>query len=207
MATMVERKMQSTQKEIEKLTKSLARYQGILEKKVAKCESLGCNWTRDEFFQHRDTDMTQEQDEAYFDKGIAEMNVEDTQRRLQKAQNRLSKLMPQEESVEQDRKEHERLSGIEKKWLSMTAEEIKADYERWLKQFKADCLKDGIIIEDASNNFICGQTAKGERFYMAINNGFTERSFHCYTLRVDGQTVFTSGDFVTAYRYIKKEEA
>lgn len=85
-----------------------------------------------------------------------------------------------------------------------TPEERKAEYEKWLAQFKADCLKDGIVIDKASNSWITGKTKSEKSFCLSINNGFTERSFHCYTLTIDGATIFTSGDFSTAYRYIKK---
>ena len=48
MATMIEKKMNSIIKEIEKLNKSLERHQGLLQKKIEKCEKLNCNWTKEE---------------------------------------------------------------------------------------------------------------------------------------------------------------
>lgn len=204
MATMNERKLESIKKEIEKLNKSLARYNTILAKKVSKCESLNCNWSRDEFFEHRDVDMNDDQYNAYFEKAVAEHDVEDTERRISNAESRLSKMMPKAEADALERQEQERVTTLERSWLKQSTAEREADYQRWLTKFKADCLKDGIIIDHATNNFIDGQTARGERFVMYINNGFTERSLHCYTLMINGLAVFTSGDFSTGYARIKR---
>ena len=204
MATMNERKLESINKEIEKLNKSLARYNDILAKKVSKCESLNCNWTRDEFFAHRDVDMTDAQYGAYFEKSVAEGNVEDTQERLENAKARLEKVSPKVETESLQRQENERVMNLETSWLRKSREELEEEYQRWLKWFKAECLKDGITIERADNVFISGETAGGERFVMDINSGLTERSRHCYTLRINGQTIFTSGDFSTAYARIRR---
>ena len=208
--TMTEKKMNSIQKEIEKLTKSLNRYQGILDKKVAKCEKLNCNWIGNEWFEHRDN-CTPEQDVAHFEMTVAQSNVDDTKRRLENANKRLNKITGkfEEESKKsaEDQKELDRANEIENAWLSgtkKTPEEREAEYQAWLKQFKAECLKDGVVIENASNNFINGITKGGKKFVMYINSGMTERSWHCYTLNIEGNTIFTSGDFSTAYAIIKK---
>ena len=208
--TMTEKKMISIQKEIEKLTKSLNRYQNILDKKVAKCEKLGCNWNGDEWFQNRDT-CTPDQSVAHFEMTVAQSNVDDTNRRLENANKRLEKItgkfeVESKKSAE-DQKELDRAKEIESSWLSShkkSAEELEVEYQAWLKKFKAECLKDGVVIENATNNFINGYTKSGKKFVMYINNGMTERSWHCYTLNIDGQTVFTSGDFSTGYAIVKK---
>lgn len=208
--TMTEKKMISIQKEIEKLTKSLNRYQGILDKKIAKCEKLNCNWIGDEWFDNRDT-CTPDQSVAHLEMMVAQSDVDDTKRRLENATNRLNKITGkfEEESkkADENQKELDRANKIETAWMlgvKKTAEEREAEYQEWLKQFKAECLKDGVVIENATNNFINGNTKGGKKFVMYINCGMTERSWHCYTLRVDGQTIFTSGDFSTAYAIIKK---
>jgi hypothetical protein len=208
--TMTEKQMISIQKEIEKLTKSLNRYQGILDKKVAKCEKLNCNWIDEEWFQNRDT-CTPDQSMAHFEMTVAQSNVDDTNRRLENATKRLNKFTGkfEEESKKsaEDQKELDRAKEIESSWLSVpkkSAEELEAEYQAWLKQFKAECLKDGVVIENATDNFINGTTKSGKKFVMYINCGMTERSWHCYTLRIDGQTIFTSGDFSTGYAIIKK---
>ena len=85
------------------------------------------------------------------------------------------------------------------------AAQRKAEYERWLAEFKAECLKDGIIIDNACGTWFDGTAANGKRFYLDRNNGWTDRSWHCYSLTIGGETVFTSGEFNTAYRYLMKK--
>ena len=200
--TRAEQKVNSINKEIEKLTKSLERYAGILNKKIAKCEKLDCNWTREEMFVKRENnEMSQEQWEAWFDKSLAEGNVEDTQERLDNAFRRLERANKEFEKVAEQIELDEMINDKELQW--MKARELKEEeYYKWLAQFKADCLKDGIIIDEASSNWISGNTKSGKRFTMYINNGWTERSWHSYTLRINGTTYFTSGLFETGYRYL-----
>lgn len=210
MATMIEKKMNSIQKEIEKLNKSLERYQGILNKKIEKCEKLGCNWTKEEWFEYRDN-CTPEQDVAHFEMTVANHNVEDTLRRLENANKRLNKITEkfeaETERIAEEQKEIGRANEIENAWLSTTKktlEEREAEYQEWLKKFKAECLKDGVVIEKATNSFIDGTTKSGKSFIMYTNCGITERSRHCYTLNIDGETIFTSGEFYTAYAIVKR---
>ena len=206
MATMVEKKAESIRKEIEKLEKSLARNKGILEKRIAKAEKVNANWSREEFFQHRDTDMTDAQWAAYFDKYIAESDIEDITERLENAKKRLSKVLPKVDAVEAEKAEDERLDMMESRFYraSKSAEEREAEYQAWLKWFKDECLKDGVVIEEANGWMVYGKTRSGKRFCMFGNSGYTVRSLHCYTLKIDGETIFTSGDFSTAYRIVKK---
>lgn len=206
--TMNEKKMQSIQKELEKLTASLNRYKGFLEKKIAKCEKLACNWTREEMFAKRDSgEMSQKQWEAWFDKSITEGNVEDTERRINNAIKRLEKatdIWEQEsEKSEAEQAFKDRTSGIESGWMKLSQEERKARYEKWLAEFKAECLKDGIVIDEVHSMLISGKTPGEKPFVLYNNCGWTERSLHCYTLRIDGTVYFTSGTFQTCYRYIK----
>ena len=213
MATLTERKMNSIKAEIEKLQKSLATHQARLDKKNAKCELLGCDWTREEMIFHRDEakDMTDKQWSAWFDRKCESSEVADLTDRIANANGRLAKVTGKFE-IESEQKateeaESARSKGLESYWtayFSKTPEQRKAEYEAWLKRFKSECLRDGIIIEEASNNFINGTTANGKKFAMYINNGWTERSFYCYTLNIEGQTIFTSGTFETGYRIIKK---
>lgn len=201
--TMAENKMNSIQKEIEKLEKSLARYQGLLEKKVAKCEKLECNWSDEEYFAKRDAnEVTQEQWSAWFDKSLAEGNVEDTQRRLENAGKRFEKAVAEYEKVAEKTAEDEEISAKELQWLE-AAHKSEEEYYKWLAQFKKECAEDGIIIEEASNNWISGRTATGKKFSMYINEGWTRRSLYSYTLRVNGTVLFTSGLFSTGYKYLK----
>lgn len=208
--TMNEKRMNSIIKEIEKLAKSLERYRGVLEKKIEKCNKFECNWTKEEFLLHRDNDMTEKQWDAYFCKTIAEHDVEDTESRIENAEKRLAKITGKVEADMEVEKQRKEIDSIENAWLSRLKEEVektpeqrKEEYKEWLRQFKADCLKDGIIINEASNICITGNTPLGKRFSIYINNGFTERSFYCYTLKIDGQTIFTSGTFGTCYIVVK----
>lgn len=200
--TMAEKKMNSIQKEIEKLEKSLERYQGLLEKKIAKCEKLDCNWTREQMFEKRENnEMSQEQWSAWFDKSLAEGNVEDTQHRLENACKRFEKAAAEYEKVAEKTAEDERIDAKELEWLE-NRQKSEEEYYKWLEQFKKECAKDGIIIDEASNNWIYGNTASGKKFSMYINDGYTIRSLHSYTLRVNGVVLFTSGLFSTAYKYL-----
>ena len=199
--TMAEKKAMSIEKEIEKLTKSLERYQGIYEKKNELCVKLECDWSNEEMRAHRGVDMTDKQWGAWFDRCVAEGNVQDTQKRLDNAFGRLEKANIQLEKVQERIEEDEMISSKELSWLE--ARQMKEEeYYKWLAEFKADCLKDGIIIENAYADYITGTTRGGKRFSMYINGGWTERSFHSYTLRVDGSVYFTSGLFSTGYKYL-----
>ena len=221
--TMHEKKLQAKEKEIAKIAKSLDRYEAILVKKTALCNKLDCNWTNEEFrsriqqlharhegapvvaFGNDDDLMTQKQHAACFDKGLAESYVKDYRRRLQIAEKQYAKLA---ETVKADNEKNEafrieymRLTEMERKMLAKKAEE---EYQKWLAEFKAECLKDGIEIEDASGSLVHGYTPSKKRFFFAINDGWTERSNHCYSLRIAGNTIFTSGEFWTCYNAVKR---
>ena len=193
MTTMIEKQINKAQKDIEKYTKAIARNQGRLAKWTAK-------------FEANPDDI-----EADINMEIAKDDLEDSKKNLAKAEANLVKLTGKAEAKAEQQVEADRISGMENAWwkamkeeLEKTPEQRKAEYEAWLKEFKAECLKDGIIIKEANANWISGTTANGKRFAMYANSGYTERSWHCYTLRIEGETIFTSGDFSTAYTYIKK---
>lgn len=200
--TMAEKKMNSIQKEIEKLEKSLNRYKGILEKKIAKCEQLDCNWTREQMFEKREgNEMSQEQWSAWFDKSLAENNVEDTQRRLENAGKRFEKAVVEYEKVAEKTAEDEGISAKELEWLE-ASQKNEEEYYKWLEQFRRECAEDGILIDKATSAYIYGNTTSGKQFSLYINSGYTFRSLHSYTLRVNGVVLFTSGLFSTAYKYL-----
>ena len=221
--TMNEKKMESIEKEIAKIAKSLERYEAILAKKTEVCIKLNCNWTDEEyknriqqlharhegaqvvFFGEDDDLITEKQNSAWFDKGIAEDNVEDSKRRLANAEKRYTKISEavrtENEKNEAFKKAYERASEMERKMLAKKSEE---EYQKWLEEFKAECLKDGVVIEDASNWFVRGITPSGKRFFFVINSGYTERSWHCYSLRIEGNTIFTSGEFWRCYNTVKR---
>lgn len=203
--TMNEKKLTSTEKELNKLYKSLDRYMGLYEKKQQKCIKLNCNWTDEEWCQHRDAnDMTDKQYKAYFDMDLQQMYIDDTKHRIIKLEQTLKK---QEQKVKEENEKNEafkveyaRLNNAE---IKLNQDMAKAEYEAWLKKFKQECLKDGIVIEDASAAIVYGTTPSGKRFTILPNNGWTERSQHCYSVRIEHETIFTSGEFWRAYNIVK----
>lgn len=199
--TMAEKKVESIKKEIEKLEKSLERYTGIYNKKAEKCEKLGCKWTDEEMRAHRDVDMTDVQWGAWFEMSVAEMNTKDTQERLEHSFNRLERAEAELDKVQAKIDEANEITAKELSWLN-SMEKKEEEYYAWLSQFRAECLKDGITLDDISNWHITGTTHGGKHFSMYLNDGFTERSLHSYTLRVNGCVFFTSGLFSTGYRYL-----
>lgn len=200
--TRAEQKVNSINKEIEKLEKSLERYTKSLNNKTEKCIKLDCNWTREEMFKKRESgEMTQKQWEAWFDRSVTESYVEDTQESLEKAFRRLEKANGECEKEYEAKQIDLAIANKEANWEAL-AQKKKEEYEKWLAEFKAECLKDGIIINEASSNWISGTTKGGKKFAMYINNGWTERSNHSYTLVINGVTYFTSGLFSTGYKYL-----
>jgi hypothetical protein len=156
---------------------------------------------------------TDEQRWWYTEAWSAEEDLKDTERRIANAEKRLAKLTgkvdEQAAITAANEQEETRIGEVEKHFL--TAEQIEEKrkakeeaYERWLSAFKAECLKDGITIERACASFFEGLTKGGKRFFIDKNCGWTTRSWHCYSLRIDGVTLFTSGEFLTAYRYLMK---
>ena len=84
---------------------------------------------------------------------------------------------------------------INSAWFDMVCAED-AEFEKEQKQWA----KDGITLEAR----YYGTTPNGKRFYIERNNGVTFRSMHCFTLTIDGETIFTSGEFWRAYAEIKR---
>lgn len=216
MATMIERKAESERKEIAKLEKRLEREEAKLAKVTAKAKKMDA-LERKEIWDEVDPEnpMFRKPEHipyvsAFMDYVGACHDVEDTKRKLENAKKRLAALMPKVEALEEESKEAERIGNIERgciKWVTLTEEDLermRAEYEEWLAEFKAECKCDGVTIDEASGAFVNGLTKSGKRFVLYINNGWTDRSFHCYTLRINGETIFTSGEFETAYRVIKK---
>lgn len=216
MATMIERKAESERKEIAKLEKRLEREEAKLAKATAKAEKMDALERKDIWDEPNPENPGWRKPEhipyvsAFMDYIGARYDVEDTKRRLENAKKRLAALMPKVEEQEESNKETERIESIESgcvKWATLTKEELekrRAEYEKWLAEFKAECKRDGVTIEEACGAFVIGLTKSGKQFVLYINTGRTVRSWHCYTLRIDGKTLFTSGEFETAYRVIKR---
>lgn len=200
--TREEIKVESIKKEIEKITKSLDRYVGIFEKKNEMCIELGCDWEQTEMREKADSgEMTDKQWGAWFSRKVAQSNVDDANGRLENAYKRLAKAQEKLDGVLTVIEEVEKIESKEIDWIA-AREKKEKEYQEWLKQFKAECLEDGIIIDTATRTDITGATKNGKRFTMELNNGFTIRSFYSYTLKINGETIFTSGLFSTGYRYL-----
>lgn len=203
MASMAERKVESINKEIEKLQKSLERNEARLTKKTEAAVKVNANWTEDEWFGGKRESSTAEQRMAYLDLSMARDEVNDLQRRIANAKSRLAKATGEAESTIAERASAERVSKMDSSiWTAkaMTAEE----FEAWLTGFKAECLKDGVQIETYRGWRITGKTKGGKSFGLHLNNGSTNRSMHCYTLYIGGEMIFTSGEFGTAYAMLKR---
>ena len=196
---MVEIKHRSIMNELNKLNARLERAEKTLAKKQALAEKMGVSeMTNDE---HREwlntvetTDMgwivnkaDQKKNGAWYDLHSAKRDVEDIKGQIERAEKRFEKA---EESLKEYREEVERIASLKEKEALW-----KAEFEQEQKEWA----KDGITLESRYT----GLTPQGKRFLIYGNNGFTVRSLHCFTLYIDGQTIFTSGEFWRAYGVIK----
>lgn len=187
-------------KEWEKLQARLERQKKALEKAEAKAEKYGVkDWTRADYRAWIETvevnesyfiknKADQEKNGAWFDLGMKRDAVEDTEKSIARCEARLEKKMEVFEKDEAEREELEKVTGKE--------ELMKLTFEQEQKEW----LKDGIILEDRYSGF----TPQGKHFIIYGNNfGMTKRSLHCYTLRIAGETIFTSGLFWRCYSVVK----
>lgn len=187
-------------KELEKLNAQLERAKKSYEKKLAIAEKYGvANWTPEDRNNWSDTVsttdrgfFTNKEDEkkngAWWDMECAKTEVEDIEGRIKREEARLEKS---ETDLNEYRAEVDRLDDMKAK------EELrKMEFEQEQKEW----MKDGITLEGR----YYGITPNGKKFCISGNNGFTERSMHCFQLIVDGETIFTSGEFWRAYAEIKK---
>lgn len=186
-------------KEWEKLQARLEREKKALEKIEAKAEKLGISeWTVSDYRAWIETVETEgihiknkediTKNGTWFDLGLKRDAVKRTEESIKKCEARLEKKMEAFEQDEAKREELEKVAGKE--------ELMKLRFE----QEQAEWLKDGIILEDRYS----GYTPQGKHFIIYGNNlGLTKRSLHCYTLRIAGETIFTSGLFWRCYSVIK----
>lgn len=201
---MIEKQIARAQKDIEKAQKAIERNTRLMEKNRTKAEKLGCLWTFEEWCDVRDSKQyTWEQYEAWDAWTSYRDAVEEAERALARAQKEMAKLTGTAEANAQKEAEDARIAEIEAQWFSIDLDKLLEEWEAYKARVIAEAKKDGIDIQRFTGNEVEGLTASGKRFWMYSNNGFTERSAHCYTLRIEGETIFTSGDFGTAYRYLK----
>lgn len=195
---MVEIKMASVVKELEKLEARLVKAEAKLEKAEAKAEKLGCKWTNEEHIEWLKTVETTDmgwivnkedvkKNGAWYDWFSAQRELEDVKRNIENAKRRFEKA---EDEVEKYREEVAKMLNLKKK-EELQKLEFEAEVKEWAK--------DGITLKER----YAGYTPNGKRFVIYRNSGITTRSWHCFTLRIDGETIFTSGEFWRAYAVIK----
>ena len=195
----IEITLASNVKEMEKLTARLKRAEKSYAKKLAAAEKFGvANWSGKEHNAWLQTVPTEngwiinkedvKKNGAWFDLVRAKDDLEDIRERIANAEKRLEKAQTAADAY------HEELRQITD--LKQREELMKLEFEQEQKEWK----KDGINLERR----YAGTTKSGKRFDIYGNNGITDRSSHCYTLWLDGEVIFTSGEFWRAYGIIKK---
>ena len=187
-------------KELEKLNAKLERAKKAYEKKLENAKKYGVeNWSNIDRKNWLDTVETTESgfivnksdikiNGAWFDMVCAEDEVKDLEKRIERAEKRLENA---EIKLDEYHKEVQKISDLKEREKLMQAE-FEKEQKAWAK--------DGITLESRYN----GKTPSGKKFSIYGNSGYTIRSLHCFTLYVDGETIFTSGEFWRAYAEIKR---
>ena len=187
------------QKELEKLNAQLDRAKKAYEKKLAVAQKYGVDgWTQadhNEFLANAETTESGyivnkediKKNGAWFDLVCAEEEVKDIEGRIQRAEARLEKS---ETELAAYHEEIERVATLQEKEALMK-QEFEQEQKIWAK--------DGITLEGRYH----GITPKGKRFTICGNNGYALRSLHCFQLIIEGETIFTSGEFWRAYAVIR----
>jgi hypothetical protein len=184
--------------EMAKLQKKLDRAEKALAKKKAVADKYGVTeWSKAEHRAWLETVpanngfiLNQEdvdKNGAWFDLRCAEDDLLEVKEAISRVESKLSKA---EQEVDQYHKEIEKIADLKQKEL-LWQMEFEEEQKEWAK--------DGIILE----NRYYGTTPAGKSFVIYDNNGITERSRHCFSLRIAGETIFTSGEFWRAYAEIK----
>ena len=195
----VEMSFYKEQKELDKLYAQLERAKKSYEKKLTVAVKYGVDtWDHK---QHSDWLKTVEtingmyiahkedikKNEAWWGLFSVTMDIEDIEDRIERAEKRVAKA---QEKVQVYYDDIAKIEDIKEKEKLM---------QKTFEEEKKEWAKDRITLEDR----YYGTTPKGNKFIIYGNNGITQRSFHCVTLRVNGETIFTSGEFWRAYAYIK----
>ena len=186
-------------KELEKLNARLERAKRTYEKKLETAKKYGVeNWNNNDHSKWLDTVesvngfIANKSDikihSAWFDMVCAEDEVRELEKSIERAEKRFEKA---EIKLDEYHKEVQKIADLKEREKLMQAE-----FEKEQKQWA----KDGITLE--ARYF--GTTPNGKRFYIERNHGATIRSLHCFTLTIDGETIFTSGEFWRAYIEIKR---
>lgn len=188
------------QKELEKLNEQLEKAKKTYEKKYATAQKYGvAEWTKEDRYNWSQTVETTENgffvnkaDEkkngAWFDLVCASDRVQEKKAEIKRAETRLDKA---EQEVNKYYEELEKIADLKGKEKLMQER-----FEQEQKEWK----KDGITLESR----YLGLTPQGRRFTIVGNSGYAKRSLHCVQLIIEGETIFTSGEFWRAYGEIKK---
>ena len=187
-------------KELEKLNARLERAKKAYEKKLETAKKYGVeNWDSNDRHKWLETVETTENgfivnksdikiNSAWFDMVCAENEVKDLEKSIERAEKRFEKA---EIKLDEYHKEVQKIADLKER------EKLRqAEFEKEQKQWA----KDGITLESR----YYGTTPNGKRFYIERNHGVTIRSLYCFTLTIDGETIFTSGEFWRAYIEIKR---
>lgn len=201
--TRTEMTVQKYSKELTKLYQRRERIQGLLKKNIDKLALHGFTVTtfdRDLYDSLSDKDK-----ESMWNVAIYEGELKDIERSINSTTKNLNKYTDRFEAEQHcaqiDAEINERANYADRLADKLTEEEIKAMQE----QVRREWAKDGIIIEEFRDYGLYGTTPSGKHFSTYINNGMTERSWHCYTLFIDGAVMFTSGTMANCYKTIKRK--
>ena len=185
--------------QLAKLQERIEKAEKTLEKRKAIAEKYGvADWTYEQYrkwisgvesteagFIINQCDI--DKNGAYYDLISAQGYVDEIRHDIEFAE---KKLAESEEKLEAHRAEVARIEN---------AKEREKLYQMEFEAQKKEWAKDGITL--TGNCY--GITPKGLPFAVYGNHGITERSRYCFTLQVNGETVFTSGEFWRAYMEIK----
>ena len=194
---MIEIKLNSVVSEMGKLLEKKERAEKKLEKASAKVEKLNCRWTMEEHREWMESVPTEngwiinkedvKKNGAWFDWYRAQGDLEEVNEKIERLKNRIEEA---EKKVDEYHAEVEKIEDAKRR-EGMNKLEFEEEQKEWAK--------DGIKLE----NRYYGETPSGKRFSIYGNSGFTKRSLHCFTLYIDGETIFTSGEFWRCYLVIK----
>lgn len=196
---MVEIKFRATMNELNKLNASLERAIKKLEKKEALAEKCGvAEWTKEDRHSYMADAETDEfgfllnkddikKNGAWFDLITAREDVDEIREKIKRTEERFERA---EKALEEHNRELAEIADLKEK-----EKLLKLDFEQEQKEW----LKDGITLDKRYS----GKTPGGKNFCIYGNSGYTKRSLHCFTLCIDGETIFTSGEFWRAYGVVK----
>ena len=204
-------------KELDKLNAQLVRAKQSYEKKLTVAQKFGvAEWTCEDRNTWLTTVPTTEfgyiidkndakKNGAWFDLQSAEYDIQDLEGKIERVTKVLNKYMGEyEKELEQEAADEitSQRSELMDRYTTpqLTEEEVKAIQD----SIKAEWAKDGITITEFYGSGLSGFTPNGKKFSFYGNSGVTERSWHCYTLNINGYIMFTSGTVMSCYKTLKR---